>query len=70
MEINNQLIQWNARWMIMGDFLVCKTCVLAQQVNDANLPFDHDGQCPLLDRGPYYPWQDLIAILSSLPKSR
>lgn len=70
MVINSQLIQWNSRWMIMGDFVACKACLLPQQVNDADLPFDHDGACPLFDQGPHYPWWDLIEVLATIPAKR
>lgn len=68
MDINRQLIQWNARWMIMGDFIACKECLLPQQANDAQLPFEHDVTCSHYDK-PDYPWSRLYTILSELSNS-
>lgn len=68
MDINQQLIRWNARWVMMGDFVACKECLLPQQVNDADLCFDHDGGCTNYAKESQYPWKDLLSILNDLPK--
>lgn len=70
MDVNQQLIQWNTRWLLMGDFVACRECLLPQQVTDADLPFDHDGECSLFDKGLHYPWHDLLQVLAGISPKR
>lgn len=67
MDTNQKLIQWNSRWLMLGDFIACKECLLPQQVNDADLPFEHDESCEN-NTGRQLPWAELHLILSDLPK--
>ncbi|MDB6142955.1 MAG: Uncharacterized protein JWP80_1999 [Pseudomonas sp.] len=69
MDINQQLIRWNARYMMLGDFIACKACLLPQQVNDADLPFDHEDGCKHAV-GAQFPWSELLQILACVPRAK
>ncbi|WP_397448706.1 hypothetical protein [Pseudomonas sp. NA-150] len=61
-----KLIDWTARWTLLGNHLLCTECMAAQPARDADQPFAH-GQCRLAPAGIQYPWSDLWKTLNELP---
>jgi hypothetical protein len=69
MDINNDLVFWSARWMIMGDLMVCRACLESQPVDAASEPFAHTWNCSAASDISQYPWRELAGVFSELGKS-
>lgn len=67
--LNDRQIGWSGRWSLMGDFVVCSQCLVAQPINMADQPFIHLPGCVAIQYG-LYPWQELKGLLGSIPEPR
>lgn len=65
-DIGARLVDWNSRWSMMGDFVVCDLCIVSWSVDEAAKPFVHLPACSAVAGG-LYPWRELADILSGLP---
>ncbi|MDY7558970.1 hypothetical protein QN366_23200 [Pseudomonas sp. CCC3.2] len=65
-DLGDRLIGWNGRWLMMGNLVVCYTCLASQPASHAGRQFEHQSGCVAEDSYPY-PWRELAEILSHLP---
>lgn len=65
-DVGARLIEWNSRWSMMGDFVVCDICLASWSVDEAAKPFVHLPACSSIAGG-LYPWRELADILTGLP---
>ena len=66
-DLNERQIGWSGRWTLMGDFVVCSQCLLAQPIDMANQPFFHLPGCVSIQYG-LYPWHELKILLEKIPQ--
>lgn len=64
--LNEQQIGWSGRWTLMGDFVVCSQCLIAQPIDMASQRFQHSPDCIARVYGSH-PWYELIVILGNIP---
>jgi hypothetical protein len=64
--LNERQIGWSGRWTLMGDFVVCSQCLVAQPIDMADQAFMHLPGCMAIQYG-LHPWHELSAVLSQLP---
>lgn len=64
--LNERQIGWSGRWTLMGDFVVCSQCLVAQPIDMAEQAFIHLPGCVAIQYG-LYPWHELQQILGQLP---
>ncbi|MEA9979451.1 MULTISPECIES: hypothetical protein [unclassified Pseudomonas] len=65
-DLGERLIGWNGRWLMMGNLVVCYTCLASQPASLAGLSFTHLPGC-IASGDKLYPWRELAEILSELP---
>ncbi|WP_122662321.1 hypothetical protein [Pseudomonas viridiflava] len=65
--LNEQQIGWSGRWTLMGDFVVCSQCLVAQPIDMAHQKFVHLPGCLATQYGAY-PWQELSSLLKQIPQ--
>lgn len=65
-RLNERQISWTGRWNLMGDFVVCTQCLLAQAIDLAHEPFSHASDCVAREYG-LHPWQELQQLLCQIP---
>jgi hypothetical protein len=64
MDANVQeLLEWNAVFLLMGGSVVCSGCMIAQPVMAAGEPFPHEGGYKHDDDFTQHPWITLYQIL-------
>ena len=66
-DINKQLIRFNAKWGMTGNVIVCTRCMHHQCADDADKPFVHALDCR--NAGIHHPWSELYSILAMLPRN-
>lgn len=64
--LNERQIGWSGRWILMGDFVVCSQCLVAQPIDMADQVFIHLPGCVAIQYG-LHPWHELQQILHKLP---
>ncbi|KFE51720.1 hypothetical protein IV02_11065 [Pseudomonas syringae] len=64
--LNERQIGWSGRWTLMGDFVVCSQCLVAQPIDMAEQPFSHLPGCVAIQYG-LYRWHELQQVLGQLP---
>lgn len=66
--ISERQIEWSGRWTLMGDFVVCSECYVAQPIDMASQSFEHSPGC-LANQYGRQPWFELIDVLSQIPRT-
>lgn len=63
-SVLNQIVEWNRRWMMMGGFVACSTCLEFQSIEYMGEPFKHARNCTKISNTEESPWIALEAILN------
>lgn len=66
--LNERQLSWSSRWFLMGDFVVCSQCLVAQPIDMGDQKFEHLSGC-LANQCRSQPWHELHAILSQIPQT-
>lgn len=63
MDTDQEMIDWNTRWTLIGGLVICPSCLRGQPVSESDLPFRHEPECKARTDRDQQPWGSLHDIL-------
>ena len=66
-DINNAVLSYSSNWQLVGVFVRCVFCGVAQRASDRFTPFQHEDGCSKNTVTDQFPWLQLGQILATIP---
>lgn len=63
MDVDLEMISWNAHWALVEGLVLCPRCRRGQPLSDADAPFQHEPECKAGTSEDQKPWADLHNLM-------
>lgn len=65
MDTDQEMIDWNTRWTLIGGLVICPSCLRGQPLSEAETAFKHEQDCKAGTHGGQRAWAALHNLLDA-----